>query len=344
MISCLKKKRKAKDQETPFMKNGSLLLEELIAFCNGKSNPIRVFSAEELRKATHNYDRRQCIMWDCDFKLYKGSLEDRLLSVKKVPHRRKRVFCYEDITLGIIKDIVVGSQMSVHQNVLKLLGCCLETKYPTPVYEFVGDKVLSKYVKPTGTVHFEPLTWKCRLRIAMGIANAVAYLHTAFSRPVVHRDVRSAIIILDENNVAKLIDFSLSISIPKGEQHVEDAVRGRIGIGALEYFTTGYITEKVDVHTYGVLLLGLLAGWMLKTPQCNYAESSLPQFVKPYHDQNRLIEIVDPMLLKEGINQEQFLAFAQIALGCISDTAEDRPTMIDAAKQLRKIYESVSPP
>ena len=159
------------------------------------------------------------------------------------------------------------------------------------MYEFVGDKVLSKFIKPTGTVHFEPLKWKCRLRIAMGIAKVVAYLHTAFSRLVVHRDVRSAIIILDENNVAKLIDFSLSISIPKGEQHVEDAVRGRTGIGAPEH---------------------------------------------------RLIEIVDPMLLNEGINPEQFLAFAQIALSCISDIAEDRPTMIDVAKQLRKIYESIS--
>ncbi|KAM4114986.1 hypothetical protein ACJW30_04G112700 [Castanea mollissima] len=249
----------------------------------------------------------------------------------------------EDVTLGIIKDIVVGSQMSVHQNVLKLLGCCLETKYPTPVYEFVGDKVLSNFIIPTGTVHFEPLTWKCRLKIAMGIANAIAYLHTAFSRPVVHRDVRSATIILDENNVAKLIDFSLSISIPKGEQYVEDAVRGRQNV-APEYALTGYITEKVDVYTYGVLLLGLLAGWMLNTPERIYTESSLPMFVKSYRDQNRLIEIVDPMLLKEGINQEQFLAFAQIALSCISDTAEDRPTMIDAAKQLRKIYESISPP
>ena len=97
------------------------------------------------------------------------------------------------------------------------------------MYEFVGDKVLSKFIKLTGTVHFEPLKWKCRLRIAMGIAKVVAYLHTAFSRLVVHRDVRSAIIILDENNVAKLIDFSL-LSIPKGEQHVFDGARERMGL------------------------------------------------------------------------------------------------------------------
>ena len=155
----------------------------------------------------------------------------------------------ENITLGIIKDIVVGSQMSVHQNVLQLLGCCLETKY----------------IDPTETVHFEPLAWKCRLRIAMGIANAVANLHTAFSRPIIHRDVRSAITILVENKVAKPIDFSRSISIPKGE-HVEDVVRSRLVYLASEYALTGYITEKVDVYIYGVLLLGLLAGWMLNTP------------------------------------------------------------------------------
>ena len=68
----------------------------------------------------------------------------------------------EEVTLGIIKDIVVGSQMSVHQNVLKLLRRYLETKYPTPVYEFFRDKILSNYINPTGTIHFEPLSWKCR--------------------------------------------------------------------------------------------------------------------------------------------------------------------------------------
>ena len=103
-----------------------------------------------------------------------------------------------------------------------------------------------------------------------------------------------------------LIDFSL-LSISKGE-----------------YIATGYITEKVDVYIYGVLLLGLLAGWMLNSPPYKYSPSFLPMLVNPYDVQNWLIEIIDPMLLKEGINQEQFLAFAQIALSCISDTAEDR--------------------
>ena len=121
------------------MKNGRLLLEEL-------------------KRATNNYGQRQCILQDSDFKLFKGSLEDRLLSVKRYYTGEKGFSVMEEVTLGIVKDIVMGSQMSVHKNVLKLLGRCLETKYPTPVYEFFRDKILSNYINPTGTIHFEPLT------------------------------------------------------------------------------------------------------------------------------------------------------------------------------------------
>ena len=109
-----------------------------------ESNSICVFSAEELIKATNNYD---------DFKLFKGSLEDSLLSAKKYYTEEKRFSVMEEVTLGIIKDIVVGLQMSVHQNVLKLLRCCLETKYLTPIYEFVRDKILSNYINSLSLSH-----------------------------------------------------------------------------------------------------------------------------------------------------------------------------------------------
>ena len=92
-------------------------MEDLIAFCNGKSHSIRIFSAEELKKATNNYDQCQCILQDSDFKLFKGSLEDHLLLVKKYYTKEKGFSVMEEVTLGIIKDIVVGLQMSVHQNV-----------------------------------------------------------------------------------------------------------------------------------------------------------------------------------------------------------------------------------
>lgn len=334
MNACLKLKRKAKDKETSFIKNGGLLLEELIALCNGKSNPIRNFSAEELRKATNNYDPSQMFMWTADFQFYKGFLEDCLISVKLYRGDLRSPTITDVILESIIKDIAVGSQMSVHKNVLKLRGCCLETKFPILVYEFVG----SNCIRPIDKANSQPLPWKCRLRIAMGIANAVAYLHTAFSRPVVHRDIRLGSIILDEDNVAKLIDFSLCISIPEGQLHAEDIARKRRGYGDPEYRVTGHVTEKTDVFSFGLFLLTLLG-----TPDCTASEAFLPRWVKSYDEQNRLIEIVDPALLEERIDEEQFQAFAKLGLTCMCDKGEDRPGIIDVAKQLRRIYQSATP-
>jgi serine/threonine protein kinase len=316
-IACLKLKREAKE-ETSFMKNGGLLLEELIAFCNGKSNPIRNFSAKELRKATNNYDPSQRFLWAADFAFYKGSLEDRLISVKV--YWEGVYGDYQDKILDcIIKDIAVGSQMSAHKNVLKLLGCCLETRLPILVYEFVGEKILSNCIRQIDRLDSQRLPWKCRLRIAMGIANAVAYLHTAFSRPVVHRDIQSPTIILD-------------------------AVRGRMGYAYIdpEYWTSGHVTEKTDVFSFGVFLLDLFAGFKLNsTPHWIHSAPSLPEWVKSYDEQNRLNEIVDPVLLEERIDQEQLLAFVKLSLSCMRDKGEDRPGIIEVAKQLRRIYQSV---
>ncbi|XVF06063.1 hypothetical protein REPUB_Repub06bG0016200 [Reevesia pubescens] len=125
------------------------------------------------------------------------------------------------------------------------------------VYEYAGTKNLSTCISATNV---EPLPWKCRLKIAVDLANAVAYLHTAFSRPVIHRDIKCSNIILDQNNVPKLIDFGLCISIPEGQSHVLDALIGRSGFAAPEYLVRSYLTEKADVYHFGKLLFDLLSG------------------------------------------------------------------------------------
>ena len=150
-------------------------------------------------------------------------MEDHLFLVRKYGKRSWAI-------LGeMIKDIDIRSQMSVHQNVLKLLG----TQNPIQVYEFVRDIILSNCIciPSTKGLNSEPLPLKCKLRIAMGIANAVAYLYTAFSGLLsIHIYIQPGNIILDENNVAKLIDFSLSMSIPEGQWHVQVFhIRGKLG-------------------------------------------------------------------------------------------------------------------
>ncbi|KAK6288646.1 hypothetical protein POUND7_000187 [Theobroma cacao] len=147
------------------------------------SNPVRHFSAKELLRATTNYDTSQIF----------------------------------------VEDTAIGSQMSVHKNVFKVIGCCLETEVPTIVYEFAGTNIFSTCISGTDV---QLLPWKSRLKIAIGLANVLAYLHTAFSRPVIHRDIKSSNIILDQNNAPKPIDFRLCISIPEGQSHLEgDVIR-----------------------------------------------------------------------------------------------------------------------
>ncbi|XP_021282832.1 non-functional pseudokinase ZED1-like isoform X2 [Herrania umbratica] len=330
MCSSFTRRTRTKD-EGPLLKNGSMLLEKLIASCNGKCNPIRTFSAEELSKATNGFNVEQEISRYVHFVLYKGFLDGREISVKRYKIGESK---YLETA---ITDIVIGSQMSVHKNVLKLIGCCLETQNPVLVYEFGGEKTLKKCILDVHEGQFEPLTWKSRLRIAMDVASAVAYLHTALSRPIIHRGLSLISIVLDSNHVAKLSEFSLSIAIPEGKSHVEDAISGITGYMAPEVWTGSKINEKADVYSFGRLLFELLTGRNNVPEYYAAGDAIVEEFVQSYVESNRLIEIVDHKISSEGINRDELVAFAKIALSCTVENPEDRPTITDVAKQLRQL-------
>ncbi|KAB2037105.1 hypothetical protein ERO13_D03G048200v2 [Gossypium hirsutum] len=327
MGSCFRIKRQGKD-EGPLLKNGSMLLEKLIASSDGKCNPICTFSAEELSEATKGYDVGQEISRYVHFVLYKGFLRGRELSVKRYGSYNK---CLETA----ITDIVISSQMSVHKNVLKLIGCCLETQNPVLVYEYGGEKNLQRLMFDVSDGQLEPLTWKSRIKIAMDIANAVAYLHTALSRPVIHRGLSLISIVIDTNYVAKLADFSLSVAIPKGKSHVvEDAISGVVGYIAPEVLECK-INEKADVYSFGILLLELLT--RRKSGDHSVEEAPFRAFVSNYVESNRLTEIVDQSILSERINGNELVSLAKIALCCTQENPENRPMITDVAKQLRQL-------
>ncbi|KAI7990645.1 Non-functional pseudokinase ZED1 [Camellia lanceoleosa] len=190
------------DQEKNFLENGSMFLEDLIAFSNGKYNSsIRRYSIQELSQATNGFCSDQIVV-DVEFEIYKGSFDKRLILIKK--HNAS----YLDNSKSMaIRDMVITSLMSSHKNVLELIGCCLDFDFSASVYEYPAAggsiKLLANclYESEGGSMAenggSSSLTWKNRLKIANDIAYAVIYMHTAFSTPIIHRSLKPIHIIID---------------------------------------------------------------------------------------------------------------------------------------------------
>ncbi|PQQ07083.1 non-functional pseudokinase ZED1-like [Prunus yedoensis var. nudiflora] len=316
-----------------------MLLKDLIASCDGKSHPIRCYSASELIRATNNFDPSCIIIEGLRSGTYRGILDDRTVIIKKYTHRLD----------GAIRDIIISMQMSTHKNSLKLLGCCLEFDRPALVLENARKGGLND--DGSLVVDNELLPWKTRLSIAKQLASALTYLHTAFPRPIVHRGVTSCCILLDDDYVPKLFNFSNSITIPPDQLYVqEDFMIGARGYIDPTYQMFGKSSEKTDVYSFGVLLLVFLmrreaAYWNEAGNVCEYLTRDPKLNVS--NGQIQIETIADPKILEEvGVDkqaQQQLQDFLTLALLCIQDEGEARPDMIDVAKELVRIEKSILP-
>ncbi|GMN68262.1 hypothetical protein TIFTF001_037317 [Ficus carica] len=316
-----------------FLENGGTLLKELVSSCKGRCrcNPIRSFSAEEVEEATSYY--KTCCHDDPICNWYKGTSEDRPVLIKKYKSN------YE---IEAYRDIVISSQMSSHKNVLKLLGCCIEFPYPALIYECAENGPLNR----TGGIASNglSLSWKMRLKVAKDIASAITYLHTSFRRPIIHRDIKPLNIFMDKEYVPKLCNFSLSIMIPEGETRVEDIVHGTFGFLDPDYVQTSFVTEHTDVYSFGILLLVFLTGQSALDYNRREQDQHICNYITELIEKDGRNEIVDPKILEGDIGEEQQLqlqAFLDLALKCIQVKSEDRPLMIDVARELVRIEKSI---
>ncbi|XP_015576215.2 non-functional pseudokinase ZED1-like [Ricinus communis] len=318
-----------KERQKCWLENGSKLLEERIAFGNGGGNPIKTFSADKLHEAIEDFRKKHPLNSIIDFTWCKGIMDGRLLLIKKYFKSCKEAY----------QDIVITSHMSTHNNVLKLLGCCLELPGPALVYEYPDNRSLDHLI------YDGSLPWKTRLKIAKEVASAVAYLHTAFSKRIVHRDVKPENIFLDHNFAAKLSDFSLCISIPEGESRVKDcSITGTWGFLDPNYVLTEFVTEKTDVFSFGVFMLVLLTEQPAFTRHYSENGGSVVDHVEYLVERDRFDEVPGPGILENGRTEiepqlrSELQAFTELALRCTHLTGEDRPSILEVAQQLQKIY------
>uniref|UniRef100_A0A7N2R3J8 Protein kinase domain-containing protein n=2 Tax=Quercus lobata TaxID=97700 RepID=A0A7N2R3J8_QUELO len=237
---------------------------------------------------------------------------------------------------NFINEIIILSQIN-HRNVVKLLGCCLETKVPLLVYEFIPNGTLFQYLHEENEEF--PLTWDMRLRIAIEIAGALSYLHSEASSPIYHRDIKSTNILLDEKYRAKVADFGTSKSVKIDQTHVTTLVHGTFGYLDPEYFQTSQFTEKSDVYSFGVVLVELLTGEKPVSSTRSEEGRSLSSYFILSMKKNHLFDILDDQIKKEG-DKEEIIIVANLAKSCLHLNGEKRPTMGEVVMELQGIQKA----
>ncbi|GKU98425.1 hypothetical protein SLEP1_g11435 [Rubroshorea leprosula] len=308
-----------------FMQNGGLMLQQQLSNHEGSAETVKIFTAEELEKATNNFDDSGIIGQGGYGTVYKGTLRDgRIVAIKKSrvidPSQNEQ----------FINEVVVLSQIN-HRNVVKLLGCCLETEVPLLVYEFISNGTLHHHIHNKSKA--SSLTWEIRLRIATETAGVLSYLHSAASTPIIHRDIKSTNILLDDSYTAKVSDFGISRLVPRDQAGISTVVQGTIGYLDPEYLRSSQLTDKSDVYSFGVVLLELLTGEKVFSFDRTEEERNLSMYFLSAMKDNCLGKILDGCIVNEA-NIEQLNEVANLARRCLSVKGEERPTMKDVAMEL----------
>ncbi|KAK9181348.1 hypothetical protein WN944_024485 [Citrus x changshan-huyou] len=317
-----KRRKHMKLKEKFFEQNGGSSLQQELSKLQGRSSEkAKIFTEEEIKTVTNNY--ANVIGRGGSGLVYKGFLPN------KTPVAVKKSKIVDQTKIDeFINELVVVSQIN-RRNVVRLLGCCLETQVPLLVYEFVGNGNLFEQIHKNGN-----LSWERRLRIAAETAGVLSYLHSETNVPIIHRDVKSANILLDENYTPKVSDFGASKLVPIDAIQNYTVVQGTLGYVDPEYLQTCKLTDKSDVYSFGVVLAELLTGKMALLSDKPEEERSLAMNFLSSLKQNRLLEILDNRIVNDG-NKQQLKKVAKLAARCISVRGEERPTMKEVAFELQ---------
>ncbi|XP_021772368.1 wall-associated receptor kinase-like 1 isoform X1 [Chenopodium quinoa] len=328
-IFIIARRRRERIQRAKYFKqNGGLLLQQQMSSEDGLIEKTRIFTADELKKATDDFNEDRVLGQGGQGTVYKGMLTDgNIVAIKKSKVEGQG-------QLGpFINEVVILSQIN-HRNIVKLLGCCLETEVPLLVYEFVPNGTLSKYIHDPSEDF--PVAWEMRLHIAIDVAGALSYLHSASSKPIFHRDIKTSNILLDSKYKAKLSDFGTSRSIAIDKTHLTTCVLGTFGYLDPEYFRSHQFTEKSDVYSFGVVLVELLTGQKAVRPADTPEGQSLVLWFLSAMESLKICDILAPQVVKEG-RKESILATANLAKQCLNMDGKQRPTMREVALQLEVI-------
>ncbi|KAF7822392.1 receptor-like protein kinase FERONIA [Senna tora] len=288
------------------------------------SDLCRCFSIAEIKAATNNFDDLLKIGVGGFGNVYKGYIDDNTVpvAIKRLKPGSQQG-AHEFLT-----EIEMLSQLR-HLHLVSLIGYCNDGNEMILVYEFMARGTLRDHLYDSDN---QPLSWKQRLETCLGAARGLHYLHTGAKHNIIHRDVKATNILIDEKWVAKVSDFGLSKVGPTGmsRSHISTVVKGSIGYLDPEYYKRQRLTQKSDVYSFGVVLLEVLCGRppLLRTTTREKRKGSLVEWVRRSHREGLIHETIDPLVI-ESITPECLKAFGEMALKCLADNGDERPSMSD---------------
>ncbi|KAK8618712.1 hypothetical protein V6N13_132694 [Hibiscus sabdariffa] len=296
---------------------------------------LHIFTLKELELITHNFSKSNFLGEGGFGPVYKGFIDDNLRPGLKAQSVAVKVLDL-DGTQGHrewLAEVIFLGQLK-HPHLVNLIGYCYEDEHRLLVYEYMERGNLENQLfKRYGP----PLPWLTRLKIALGTAKGLAFLHEE-EKPVIYRDFKTSNILLDLAYNAKVSDFGLATDSPEGEKsHVTTAVMGTEGYAAPEYISTGHLTTMSDVFSFGVVLLELLTGRKSVDKTRPGREKNLVEWARPMlKDPCKLDGIMDPRLegqySTEGVKKAAVLAYQ-----CLSSHPKSRPTMSNVVKALEPL-------
>ncbi|KAE8709908.1 Serine/threonine-protein kinase-like protein CCR4 [Hibiscus syriacus] len=307
----------------------------------GTMGRLEEFSFEALVQATNNFSDDHKIGTGSFGSVYHGTLDDgREVAIKRAEITSSSSYVIgprrqEDKDDAFVNELEYLSRVH-HKNLVQLLGFCEDSNERILVYEYMNNGTLYDHLHK-----FEnslSMSWAIRLKIALDTARGIQYLHEYAVPQIIHRDIKSANILLDTNWTAKVSDFGLSLMGPgDDESHLSLRAAGTVGYMDPEYYRLQQLTTKSDVYSFGIVLLELLSGYRAIHRNENGAHRNVVDFLVPYVLRDEIHRVLDPRVPPPTPFEIEAVAYVgYLAADCVRLEGRDRPSMTEIVNSLEK--------